>query len=202
MLLRNELHAKYLSGLSYISGATQRDDLQRFDRAAVFFRRYAERYDLDWMLMAAQGYQESRLDQSVVSRFGAIGVMQVMPDTARELGVGDIHQLESNVHAGTQYMRQLIDRHFVEPQISNENRILFAFASYNGGPSRISQLRIEAARQGLDPNRWFGHVEVVAARRIGRETVQYVRNIYKYYVAYSLSLPLQNGRSDEEPPAN
>ena len=112
---RNQVYAKYLRSLRYVTGATQRDEMQRFERAAVFFKRYAERYDVDWRLMAAQGYQESRLDQKVVSPVGAIGVMQVMPATGRGLGVGDIHQIEANVHAGTKYVRQLISQYFDDP---------------------------------------------------------------------------------------
>jgi len=192
--LRNQLHAKYLRSLRYVTGATQREEMQRFERAAVFFRRYAAQYELDWMLMAAQGYQESRLDHGVVSSVGAIGVMQVMPATGKELAVGDIRKIEANVHAGTKYVRRLIGQYFADPGISDEDRVLFAFAGYNGGPNRINRLRQEAAREGLDPNRWFGHVELVVARRIGRETVQYVRNIYKYYVAYQLALAQQTER--------
>jgi membrane-bound lytic murein transglycosylase MltF len=200
--LRNQLHAKYLRSLKYVTGATQREEMQRFERAAVFFRRYAARYDVDWHLMAAQGYQESRLDQNVVSHVGAIGVMQVMPATGRELDVGDIRRIEANVHAGTKYVRRLIDEYFDDPGIGDEDRILFAFAGYNGGPNRINRLREEAARQGLDPNRWFGHVEVVVARQIGRETVQYVRNIYKYYVAYTLAAAQQATRDEAEKAAS
>jgi membrane-bound lytic murein transglycosylase MltF len=68
------------------------------------------------------------------------------------------------------------------------DKALFAFASYNTGASRISQLRKEAAKRGLDPNVWFHNVEYVAAEKIGPETVTYVSNIYKYYIAYSLIL--------------
>ena len=73
--------------------------------------------------------------------------------------------------------------------------MLFTFASYNAGPGRVRQLRREAAKVGLNPNVWFGNVEVIAAERIGRETVTYVANIYKYYVAYKLVLEASERRA-------
>jgi membrane-bound lytic murein transglycosylase MltF len=136
--------------------------------------------------MAAQGYQESGLDQSVRSRVGAIGVMQVMPATAKDLRVGDITKTEPNIHAGVKYMRFMVDQYFKNEPMDPLNKGLFAFASYNAGPGRVRQLRREAAKRGLDPNVWFGNVEQIASERIGRETVTYVSNIYKYYIAYKL----------------
>jgi membrane-bound lytic murein transglycosylase MltF len=136
--------------------------------------------------MAAQGFQESGLDQGVKSRVGAVGVMQVMPATGKELKVGDISQLEPNIHAGVKYMRWVIDEYFKDEPMTQLDKGLFAFASYNAGPGRIRQLRREAEKRGLDPNVWFGNVELIASERIGRETVTYVSNIYKYYVAYRL----------------
>ena len=137
-------------------------------------------------MMAAQGYQESRLDQSAKSHVGAIGIMQVMPATGKELNVGDITQLEPNVHAGVKYMRRVMDTSFNDPAIDRLNKGLLTFASYNAGPGRVRQLRREAEKRGLDPNVWFGNVEQIASERIGRETVTYVSNIYKYYIAYKL----------------
>ena len=130
--------------------------------------------------MAAQGYQESTLDQGVRSKVGAIGVMQVMPPTARELKVGDVSKIDPNIHAGVKYMRFMIDTYFKDEPMDQLNKGLMAFASYNAGPARVRQLRREAAQRGLDPNVWFGSVERVASERIGRETVTYVSNIYKY----------------------
>jgi membrane-bound lytic murein transglycosylase MltF len=141
---------------------------------------------MDWMLMAAQGYQESRLDHSARSHVGAIGVMQVMPPTGKELKVGDITLLEPNIHAGVKYIRLLVDRYYAKEAMDDLNKMLFAFAAYNAGPGRIRQLRREAVAQGLDQNVWFDNVECIASERIGRETVTYVSNIYKYYVTYKL----------------
>ena len=150
------------------------------------FKKYGEQYDVDYLLMAAQGYQESTLDQNVKSPVGAIGVMQVMPPTGKELNVGDITEIEANIHAGVKYMRFMIDRYYADEPMDNLNKALMTFASYNAGPGRVRQLRREAKERGLDPNVWFGNVERIASERIGRETVTYVSNIFKYYVAYRL----------------
>ena len=136
--------------------------------------------------MAAQGYQESTLDQDVKSPVGASGVMQVMPPTGKELKVGDISQVEPNIHAGVKYMRFMMDRYYANEPMDPLNKALMTFASYNAGPGRVRQLRREAEKRGLDPNVWFGNVERVASEKIGRETVTYVSNIYKYYVTYRL----------------
>jgi membrane-bound lytic murein transglycosylase MltF len=166
-------------------------------RAVVkLFETYGDRYDVDYLLMAAQGYQESRLDQSAKSRVGAIGIMQVMPSTGKELAVGDIRQVEPNIHAGVKYFRFMIDQYYKDEPMDQVNKGLMTLASYNAGPGRMRQLRRETARRGLDPNRWFGNVERVVSEKIGRETVQYVANIYKYYVAYRLVLERETARSN------
>jgi membrane-bound lytic murein transglycosylase MltF len=175
---------RYLLNTQYVKNSKAADD--RFRAVVAMFRKYGQQYNMDWMLMAAQGYQESRLDQNARSQVGAIGVMQVMPETGKDLAVGDITQIDPNIHAGVKYIRQMIDRHFKNEPMSDLDKGLFAFASYNAGPSRIKQLRKEAAARGLDPNVWFDNVERIASERIGRETVTYVSNIYKYYVAYLL----------------
>ena len=137
-------------------------------------------------MLAAQGYQESQLDQNAKSHVGAIGIMQVMPATGAELKVGDIRIAESNVHAGTKYMDQLMTRYLGDAQFDESNRTLFAFAAYNCGPGNINRMRKEATKRGLDDNLWFNNVELITAEKIGVETTTYVRNIYKYYVAYKL----------------
>jgi membrane-bound lytic murein transglycosylase MltF len=136
--------------------------------------------------MAAQGYQESTLDQKVKSPVGAIGVMQVMPPTAKELKVGDVTKVDANIHAGVKYMRFMMDQYFKDEPMDDLNKELMTFAAYNAGPGRLKQLRRETEKRGLDPNVWFGNVERVASERIGRETVTYVSNIYKYYITYRL----------------
>ena len=177
---------RYLLNTQYVKGAAADASRKRFVALVALFRKYGAQYNLDWMLMAAQGYQESRLDQSAKSHVGAIGVMQVMPATGKELDVGDITKLEPNIHAGVKYIRTVVDRYYAKEPMDDVNKVLFAFAAYNAGTGRIRQLRRVAAARGLDPNIWFNNVERIAAERIGRETVTYVSNIYKYYVTYLL----------------
>jgi len=177
---------RYLLNTQYVTGASADAAQQRFVALVSLFRKYGSQYNIDWMLMAAQGYQESRLNQNARSHVGAIGVMQVMPETGRELNVGDIQQLEPNIHAGVRLIRTIVDRYYAAESMDEVNKLLFAFASYNAGPARVRQLRKQAADRGLDPNVWFNNVERIASERIGRETVTYVSNIYKYYVTYLL----------------
>ncbi len=153
-----------------------------------FFKVYAKKYDFPYLILTALAYQESRLDQNAKSHVGAIGVMQILPSTAKDKNVNipNIQEVEANIHAGTKYLRFVADRYFGDPAIDKLNGALFTFAAYNAGPAKVTRLRKEAKAMGLDPNVWFHNVEVVAAKRIGRETVQYVSNIFKYYVIYSL----------------
>ena len=182
----NALIRRYLKSTRLVLNATSEDEIRKYQQMVSLFRKYGEQYDMDHLLMMAQGYQESQLDQSVRSRVGAIGVMQVMPATGELLQVGDITRLEPNIHAGVKYMRTLIDQYYPNDPKDRLNRGLFALAAYNAGPSRIHQLRQEAAKRGLDPNVWFNNVEWVVAEKHGAESVTYVSNIYKYYIAYSL----------------
>ena len=177
---------KYLENTTYVKSAASDAERKKFLAIVDLFRKYSDKYDMDFLMMAAQGYQESRLDQDAKSHVGAIGVMQIMPATGAELNVGDIHQMENNIHGGVKYMRRVMDANFNEPGITPLNKGLFTFAAYNAGPGRVRALRRETAKRGLDPNVWFGNVEQIASERIGRETVTYVSNIYKYYIAYRL----------------
>jgi membrane-bound lytic murein transglycosylase MltF len=189
------LNQRYLESTKYVKNAASDAERKKFLAMADLFRKYGDKYQFDYLMMAAQGYQESRLDQGAKSHVGAVGVMQLMPDTGKEQKVGDINQLEPNIHAGVKYMRFVRDEFFEDQPMDDLNKCLFTFASYNAGPGRIRQLRRETERRGLNPNVWFGNVERVASERIGRETVTYVSNIYKYYVAYRL-LSEQRQRRD------
>ena len=190
----NVLNKRYLQSTGYAATATSEAERRKFRELVTLFQKYSGQYDLDFLLMAAQGYQESRLDQGAKSQVGAIGVMQVMPKTGAELNVGDIKQIEPNVHAGVKYIRQLMDKYLNDPAIDPLNKGLMAFAAYNAGPGRLRQLRDLTEQRGLNKNLWFGNVERMASERIGRETVQYVSNIFKYYVAYKLVLEQQQTR--------
>jgi membrane-bound lytic murein transglycosylase MltF len=183
---RNMLLQRYLKNTKFVRSATSKEDLAKFEATVDFFRNYGDKYDLDYLLVMAQGYQESRLDQNARNPSGAIGVMQVLPSTGKDMNVGDVTQLENNIHAGVKYIRFMMNQFYANEPMDSLNKGLFTFASYNAGPGRVSQLRRLAAKRSLDPNRWFNHVEVLAAEKVGRETVQYVSNIYKYYLAYKM----------------
>jgi membrane-bound lytic murein transglycosylase MltF len=182
----NLMDRRYLQNANYVKNAADETERKKFMAIVKLFETYGERYQLDPLMIAAQGYQESRLDHTAKSHVGAIGIMQVMPATGKDLKVGDINQLEANIHAGAKYLRLMMDHYYKDDPMDRLNKFLMTMASYNAGPGRIRQLRKEAASRGLNPNVWFRNVEQVASERIGRETVQYVSNIYKYYVAYKL----------------
>ena len=152
------------------------------------FQKYADKYDFDYLMIGAQAYQESGLDHSKKSPAGAIGVMQLLPTTAadRNVNISEIEKLENNIHAGTKYLRFIINQYYQDESMDDLNKMLFAFASYNAGPAKVNKLRKKTATMGLNPNVWFHNVEVAASKVIGRETVQYVSNVYKYYIAYRM----------------
>ena len=189
----NMLINRYLKNFDWAQNALAADDYKRFQEVAGIFSKYGNQYGVDYLMVAAQGYQESRLDQSARSGAGAVGIMQLLPTTAADSNVGipDISTAESNIHAGIKYLDFIRNRYFSDPEVDIFNQTLFAFAAYNAGPARIRKLRKWAEEQGYDPNVWFDNVEVMAAKDIGSETVQYVANILKYYVAYSLTIQHQ-----------
>ena len=182
----NQMLTRYLKNVKYVKNAASEEERRKFTALIQYFQKYGEQYDVDWVLMGAQGYQESQLNQNAKSAVGAIGVMQVMPATGKDMKVGDITQVEPNIHAGIKYMRWMMDTYYGKEPMTKLDKALFAFASYNAGAGRISSLRKEAAKRGLDPNVWFQNVEYVVAEKIGQETITYVSNIYKYYIAYRL----------------
>ena len=183
----NTIVRKYTASTKFVRPSTSEGEMRKFAQTVDLFKKHSDRYSMDYLLMMAQGYQESRLDQNAKSHVGAIGVMQVMPATGKDMKVGDITQLDPNIHAGVKYIRFVQDNFFQKEQMSDLNKTLFAFASYNAGPGRVRQLRKEAEKRGFNPNIWFNNVELIAAEKVGAETVTYVANIYKYYIAYKLA---------------
>jgi membrane-bound lytic murein transglycosylase MltF len=183
----NILYNKYVRDAKLRPDMYSKNTISQVKSLRGMFQKYGGQYRLDWLLLVAQGYQESRLNQHLVSHAGAVGIMQVLPTTAagRPISIKNVKIIDNNVHAGTKYMRFLIDRYFAEPQIDTLNRHLLALAAYNAGPARVAQLRRMARAKGLNPNLWFDNVEIIAAREIGRETVDYVSNIYKFYASNS-----------------
>jgi len=189
-LTGNILVKRYLQNTQWVRNPLNTEDRKRFEEAVEFFKRYSKQYDFDWLMVAALAYQESRIDQNMRSQVGAVGVMQLLPSTAKDKNVNipNIEELEPNIHAGLKYLRFIRNRYFEKEPMDEVNKMLFTFASYNAGPAKINRRRTEARQAGLDPNVWFRNVEITTAKRIGLEPVRYVSNIYKYYIAYRLSV--------------
>lgn len=193
----NILRKRYYTSDKMARRALSDDAQKRFAHLADAFRKYGGEFGFEYFLIAAQGYQESELDQSKRSPRGAVGVMQLLPSTAadKNVGVPDIiDSADRNIYAGAKYLRHLIETYITDAGIDDRNQILFAFAAYNAGPGNLRKFRDKATQMGLDPNRWFGNVENGAAAIVGRETVQYVSNIYKYYIAYTLAAQIAADR--------
>jgi membrane-bound lytic murein transglycosylase MltF len=186
--LGNIILKRYLKENKWARNATSPEELKKFNQTVDIFRKYADQNGFDYLMTVDLAYQESTLDHSKRSQAGAVGIIKVLPTTAADnnVGIPDDENLKSNIHAGTKYLRFLRNLYFNDPKIDELNQTLFSFAAYNAGPSKVAKLRKEAVVTAFDPNVWFNNVEVVAAKRIGRETVQYVSNIYKYYTAYKL----------------
>ncbi|MCL5775419.1 transporter substrate-binding domain-containing protein [Limibaculum sp. FT325] len=187
-LVGNMLRKQYFGDATAFRNALDPADSARFRETIAIIRKYADQYEFDAILIAAQGFQESRLDQRKRSPVGAVGIMQVMPATARDpnVAIPNISVADRNVEAGVKYLRFLRDHYFSDPAMSPLDQALFSFAAYNAGPGNISKARKRAVKMGLDPNRWFGSVEIAAGRVVSREPVVYVRNILKYYTAYRI----------------
>jgi membrane-bound lytic murein transglycosylase MltF len=185
----NTIMRRYLKETKYIRNARDPAEMKKFRQIAPMFVKYGKQYNLDALLLVAQGYQESMLDQNIKSGVGAVGIMQVMPKTAAAspVNIKDIHTEDANIHAGVRLIHFLIDDYFKEEGLDQFNRTLFGIAAYNAGPAKITRCRQLAKEMGYDPNKWFGNVEVAAAKLVGRETTQYVANVYKYYIAYRMA---------------
>ncbi|MGD9727614.1 MAG: transporter substrate-binding domain-containing protein [Nitrospiraceae bacterium] len=179
--------ASYMKRIKQIKDPTGTAEWKRFEQTIALFKQYGNRYGFDPLMLVAQGYQESLLDQTARSEVGAIGIMQLMPATGAAMKVGDITITEANIHAGAKYMDYVMKSYCEDARFSDFDRPLFAFASYNAGPGKIAKMRKLAEKRGYDPNKWLNNVEIVTAQKIGLETTTYVRNIFKYYAAYKLS---------------
>ncbi|HEY1948010.1 MAG TPA: lytic transglycosylase F [Bryobacteraceae bacterium] len=186
----NVLLRRYLHNTKWVKDSTSAGEMKKFQATVALFRKYADKYAFDYLMLVALGYQESLLDQRKTNRSGAVGIMQVLPKyaAAAPINISNVRSIDGNIHAGVKMLRNNADTYFKDPGIDPLNKMLLAFASYNAGPTRIARLRRKATSMGLDPNVWFGSVELVVAKDIGEETVMYVSNIYKYYVAYKLAL--------------
>jgi len=192
---------RYLKEAKYIVNAREASERKKFQATAPLFKKYAADYGFDYLLLVAQGYQESRLSQKVKSRLGAIGIMQVMPSTAASapVKIPNVANENNNIHAGVRMIHLLVNSYFNEPGLDQFNRTLFAIAAYNAGPAKISRCRQLVKEMGYDPNKWFGNVEVAPAKVVGRETTQYVANIYKYYITFFMAAQMKSKRASHHP---
>jgi membrane-bound lytic murein transglycosylase MltF len=192
----NVILNRYLDNPARVTNALAGDRLRKLTLEEPRFRRYGNEFDIDWLMLAAQGYQESGLDNSKISPAGAVGMMQLMPKTARSVGISDYRKVDGNIRAGAKYMRHLIDDYIGSDDVDEMNQWLLALASYNAGATRIRTIRRQTEASGLDPNLWFDNVELTVAESIGSETVVYVRNVMKYYLAYRLTFEKEQLRQD------
>ncbi len=195
-LTGNIFFNRYYKNNPWAREYAQKKDLEALTQYAPLFQKYGEMYDIDWVLIAAQSFQESRFDPNARSRTGAQGLMQLLPSTAKDMGIEDISTPENNVHAGVKYLRWIKDRYFSEGEINDDDRVRFALAAYNAGPANIRRSRTSATQLGYDANRWFNHTELGAMQRVGLEPVHYVRNINKYYLSFRMSYTLFQIKKD------
>jgi membrane-bound lytic murein transglycosylase MltF len=189
-LLGNIILKRYFKNNRWVTNPNRKAERKRFNQTVKLFKKNGKQFNFDYLMLMALAFQESQLDQKKRSPAGAIGIMQLLKSTAADpnVGVTEIEKIENNINAGTKYLRFIYDNYYADKQDMDDlNKMLFSFASYNAGPRKISKMRTLAEKMGLDKNVWFANVEVAAAKRIGRETVQYVSNIYKYYIAYRLT---------------
>jgi membrane-bound lytic murein transglycosylase MltF len=182
---------RYFSDKRVVKNALEENAARRFVAVIDLFRRYGALYHFDYLMIVALAYQESELNQSRRGANGAVGLMQIKPSTAAGKPIG-LTGVESdpdrNVQAGCAYLRYLADTYVADPAIDPMNRTLMSFAAYNAGPDNLRKYRAFAQQTGLDPNIWFNNVELGAAKIGGLGPVQYVSNIYKYYISYQLSI--------------
>jgi len=189
---------RYYKDNPWIKNPLRQTEMKKLSRYRDLFKKYAEKYGFDWLLIMAMGYQETGLNHNKQNPSGAIGILQVMPDTARSIGIQDVHLLENNVHAGVKYLALLKRKYFNDEEIVSRDRVRFALAAYNAGPSKIKRARSLAEKMGLDSNRWFRNVELATLELVQQETVRYVSNINKYYVMYRLAFEKEEMREQEK----
>ncbi len=188
-LYGNIIINRYLKNNRWVKNPNRQKERERFAQTVKLFQENGQRFKFDYLMLMALAFQESKLDHNRRSSAGAIGIMQVLKSTAADpkVNIEDIEKIENNINAGSKYLRFIYDNYYADKQNMDDlNKMLFSFASYNAGPRKITRMRKLAGEMGLDQNIWFNNVELAAAKKIGRETVQYVSNIYKYYIAYRL----------------
>lgn len=213
--LYSRLYAKYFTDnrqirLHHQTQLKTVDGKKMISRFDPLVQHYAPKYGFDWRFITAQMFQESRFDPNARSHAGAIGLMQLMPATAKQLGISKISHPENNIRAGTKYMNWLYER--FEPELPVVDRMWFTLAAYNAGLGHVLDARLLAKQQGLNGNRWFGNVERAMlllsktkyAKKArfgyvrGREPVAYVQSIMKLYSSYLNIIGLNEKISEKE----
>lgn len=176
-------------GFRQAARAFQRDG--RFSPFDDTIRRYAAYYAFDWRLILAMIFQESRFDPAAVSRTGARGLMQVQNAAAQQVGIDDLFDPQSAIHAGVRYLDWVRDQ--FEPELKIRERTWFSLAAYNGGLSHVIAARALAGEMGLDNRVWFGNVEKAMtelasqpryAALDARQVTDYVRRIRDHFGMY------------------
>lgn len=197
--LGNVIYNKYLDNTKWLKNALNPNTVKQFNSLALLFEQYADQYQFDWLMISAQAYQESRFNNRLVSHMGAVGIMQVLPKTAKEpyINIHNFRQLEHNIHAGVKYMDFVHKRYFLRPEITKENQMYFSLAAYNAGPANVRKMRRMAVKHGYNPNVWFNNVEIMARKYVSKEPVHYVANISRYYVIYKQIALLQSLREHQ-----
>jgi membrane-bound lytic murein transglycosylase MltF len=195
-LLGNMLVDRYFGTTKWIRNPMDAIDREKLEGFMLLFKQYGDQYGFDWLAVVAQAYQESGLDHNAKSRAGAVGIMQLLPSTAEYVGFPDVAEIENNIHAGVKYLSYLREQYFSEPGLTEVDRFAFTWAAYNAGPNKVRKMRARARSMELDPDKWFQNVEYAALRIVGQETVKYVANIYKYYIAYTLSRELLTSKTE------
>ena len=163
----------------------------RLSRYSPFIKAAAKKHGFDWRLIAAQIYQESHLNPWAKSRAGARGLMQIMPATAKSLGISDSFDPVQNINGGVRYLKKLYE-HF--DMVKGKDRLLIALAAYNIGQGHIYDARKLAKKKGLDPNKWESLSKILPLLRYrkyykhtkygfcrGTEPVRYIKQIMIYY---------------------
>ena len=185
--LGNIFFTRYYENTTWIKNPLAADSGKKLAAYTPLFKEFAARYGFDWRLIGAMAFQESGFDQSKVSPQGAVGIMQIRPETAADpkVGIPDVSRVENNIQAGIKYLNFLRDHYFNDAAILPRDQVRFSLAAYNAGPVKMRRARKKAVNMRLDPNRWFRNVEIAMLKIVGQETVRYVSNINKYYVIYS-----------------
>jgi membrane-bound lytic murein transglycosylase MltF len=187
-LLGNIYFERYWVKNDWINNPLEVVDPEEYGRKVVLFRKYGKEYGFDHMLLMAVAYHESGLDNACVNDSGAVGIMQVMPSTACDpsVGIDDVTGIDNNIRAGAKYLAFLRDTYFSDEGLLESERVRFTLAAYNAGPGRVIEARRLADEMGLDGDVWFRNVEFAMLRLVGRQPVEYVSNINKYYIIFSM----------------